>query len=381
MIFNLFHTSTFKKPAKSKLYSPNDSGFVSSTEISIDIESTSLTSDDADSCVPSSNPSGSSRIFSFSSFPHWLLQMKSHYFFTVSFWKLVTTCLCWYSFSAINGNLKKKILVDYPFPLTFLFIQTVFTCCISGYPYRFSSFTTSYTSLLANENAFPWRSLLGLSFLHISASACSTLALKQSSVALIHTLKSLSPIFTWILYTYVWRQPAPSHAGYAFLPLTLGVILTCHFDPHSTFVGIFLALISILLHCTHALVCKPMSQVVSISTLLFFTSSVSATVFLPWVYWEHPMWPNCMVAFTMFIGCLTHLGQVSFAYRVLQRLDPLSFPIATLWKRLCVILVSMVWFQLPLSGLHITGMALALLGSYMYAMGQKKGEYSSESRK
>lgn len=128
--------------------------------------------------------------------------------------------------------------------------------------------------------------------------------------------------------------------------------------------------------------------------LLFYSSSLAFTFMIPlWVYSDFlPILAESArrtssgadpraktVLYYMFLNGASHFAQNILAFTILSSTSPVTYSIASLVKRIVVILMAIVWFGQSVHPVQAMGIALTFVGLYMYQ--NAKGEVEKVEKK
>jgi solute carrier family 35, member E1 len=192
----------------------------------------------------------------------------------------------------------------------------------------------------------------------------------------------------------------------SLLPLTVGVMLACSFDVSaSNFLGILSAFGSAVVFVSSNIFFKKIMPSTSASgggsthsshkldklNLLFYSSGLAFLLMIPvWLYSDlsalmspmagHPLHPpSHSTAYYFFWNGTVHFGQNIIAFAILSITSSVTYSIASLIKRIAVIIIAVVWFNQTVHFIQAFGIALTSVGLWMYnsaksdvEMGEKK---------
>lgn len=85
------------------------------------------------------------------------------------------------------------------------------------------------------------------------------------------------------------------------------------------------------------------------------------------------------VAYYLFLNGTSHFAQNILAFTILSSTSPVTYSIASLVKRIVVILMAIVWFHQTVHPVQAVGIALTFAGLYMYQ--NAKGEMEKVEKK
>jgi len=120
--------------------------------------------------------------------------------------------------------------------------------------------------------------------------------------------------------------------------------------------------------------------------LLFYSSSMAFLLMIPiWMYTDlprfmathradlghiiHPVHRHTAthsVAYYTFLNGVVHFAQNIIAFIILASVSPVTYSIASLFKRVAVICIALVWFNQQVHPIQGVGIALTFLGLWMY---------------
>jgi solute carrier family 35, member E1 len=220
------------------------------------------------------------------------------------------------------------------------------------------------------------------------SSACS-----NPYSSLITVAQALSPLFTVAAYALLFRVRYSVKTYLSLLPLTVGVMLACSSDVSaSNFLGILSAFGSAIVFVSSNIFFKkimPSPQASGGSSthsihkldklnLLFYSSGLAFLLMIPvWLYSDlralmspmvtHPPHPSShSVAYYFFWNGTVHFGQNIIAFAILSTTSPVTYSIASLIKRIAVIIIAIIWFNQAVHSVQACGISLTSIGLWMY---------------
>lgn len=199
--------------------------------------------------------------------------------------------------------------------------------------------------------------------------------------------EALAPLFTVMFYRFIFQVRYSSQVYTALMPLTLGVILACSFTFSKNILGLACALASCLVFVmqnifSKKLISRENSKIGDYNKLdkmnmMFYSSFISFTLMIPlWIYSDgyHLLSGNhdnsqgitmTLIGYFLLNGT-THFAQNWFAFTTLSLSSPVTYSVASLVKRIFVIVMSIIWFGQTVSITQGLGILLTFLGLYMY---------------
>ncbi|GAM40620.1 hypothetical protein TCE0_039f13104 [Talaromyces pinophilus] len=323
-------------------------------------------------------------------------------------YKLIGLCIIWYMTSAVTNTSSKSILTALPKPVTLTIIQFAFVsfwCLLLTY--CASLFPGLKTAIPALRNGIlrPSREViitaLPLAGFQLLGHILSSMATSQIPVSLVHTIKGLSPLFTVLAYRVFFRIKYARATYLSLVPLTMGVMLACATGFSTNFFGIICALLAALVFVSQNIFSKKLFNEASRAeadpslggrrkldklNLLYYCSALAFLLTLPiWLFSEgfsliSDFFSNGAISLTekknsldhgalflefVFNG-ISHFAQNILAFVILSMVSPVSYSVASLIKRVFVIVVAIIWFGSSTTSTQAVGIGLTFFGLYLY---------------
>lgn len=242
---------------------------------------------------------------------------------------------------------------------------------------------------------------LPLAVFQLAGHILSSMATSKIPVSLVHTIKGLSPLFTVLAYRVLFRIRYARATYLSLIPLTLGVMVACSTGFSTNFFGILCALVAALVFVSQNIFSKKLFNEASRTeselqpsgrqkldklNLLCYCSGIAFILTLPiWLLGEgYPLMSDFMQdgiislsgkkgsldhgeLFLEFVfNGVSHFAQNILAFVLLSMISPVSYSVASLVKRVFVIVAAIVWFGNPTTPIQALGIALTFLGLYLY---------------
>lgn len=252
---------------------------------------------------------------------------------------------------------------------------------------------------------------LPLAAFQIGGHLLSSTATAKIPVSLVHTIKGLSPLFTVLAYRVFYDIRYPRATYWSLIPLTIGVMLACS-GKHSyggQILGIIQALLATLIFVTQNIVSKKIfneaakaeaagpggqSKKLDKLNLLCYSSGMAFIVTMPIWFWSEGItllkdflhdgsldlskkkdaMDHGRLTLEFIFNGVFHFAQNILAFILLSMVSPVTYSVASLIKRVFVIVIAIFWFRSPTTPIQAGGIALTFLGLYLY-------DRSSESNK
>lgn len=242
---------------------------------------------------------------------------------------------------------------------------------------------------------------LPLAIFQLAGHILSSMATSQIPVSLVHTIKGLSPLFTVVAYRVFFRIKYARATYLSLIPLTMGVMLACSTGFSTNLFGILCALCAALIFVSQNIFSKKLFNEASRLeseqdtsgrrkldklNLLYYCSSLAFLLTLPiWFVSEgysmisdlfhsgavtlsekkDSLDHGALVLEFIFNG-LSHFAQNILAFVLLSMISPVSYSVASLIKRVFVIVVAVIWFGSSTTSIQAVGIGLTFLGLYLY---------------
>ncbi|KIO26470.1 hypothetical protein M407DRAFT_200450 [Tulasnella calospora MUT 4182] len=314
--------------------------------------------------------------------------------FTSSMLRFMSLCMLWYASSALSSNTGKQIMNQFKFPVTLTFVQFGF---VSGYCLLFANPWYGFTKL-RRPTAAIMRNTLPMAVFQVGGHIFSSMAISRVPVSTVHTIKALSPLFTVAAYALLFGVRYSARTYVSLLPLTFGVMLACSFDlTLNNALGLICAFGSAIVFVTSNIFFKKImpsqpaggSNAPSVTpshkldklNLLFYSSGLAFLLMIPIWAWSdfarllehdhheparHGPAPTHGVMYYFFLNGTVHWAQNIIAFAILSSTSPVTYSIASLVKRIVVILMAIAWFRQTVHPIQAFGIGMTFVGLWMY---------------
>ena len=318
--------------------------------------------------------------------------------------------MLWYTSSALTNTSSKSILNAFDKPATLTLVQFAFvsSLCIAlaRLAVIFPVLRTKVTAL-----KYPIRpptrdvimTTLPLAAFQIGGHLLSSTATAKIPVSLVHTIKGLSPLFTVFAYRVVYDIRYPTATYFSLIPLTMGVMLACSGKRGigGEFLGIVEALLATIIFVTQNIFSKKLfneaakaeqegvgvqSKKLDKLNLLCYSSGMAFLLTLPIWLWSEGFTllgdflsdgaidlvesPKSMdhgrLTIEFVFNGVFHFAQNILAFILLSIVSPVTYSVASLIKRVFVIVMAILWFRNPTTPVQAVGIALTFIGLYLY---------------
>lgn len=241
---------------------------------------------------------------------------------------------------------------------------------------------------------------LPLAAFQIGGHLLSSTATAKIPVSLVHTIKGLSPLFTVVAYRLIYNIRYPVATYLSLVPLTLGVMLACSAEFRGNIFGIIYAFLAAIIFVTQNIFSKRLFNEAAIAeaagqprtnkldklNLLCYSSGLAFLVTSPIWFWSegitllgdffhdgsldlssHPeAFDHGRLALEFVFNGTFHFGQNIIAFVLLSMVSPVTYSVASLIKRVFVVVIAIIWFQNPTTKIQGLGIALTFFGLYLY---------------
>lgn len=316
----------------------------------------------------------------------------------------------WYTSSALTNTSSKSILNAFNMPATLTLIQFAFVASLCVFlAWLATIFPVLRTKITALKHPIrtPTREVimttLPLAAFQIGGHLLSSTATSKIPVSLVHTIKGLSPLFTVLAYRFIYNIRYPQATYLSLIPLTLGVMLACSGKTGygGQLLGVVEALLAALIFVTQNIFSKKLfneaaraetesagsrSNKLDKLNLLCYSSGMAFALTLPIWFWAEGVTllgdflrdgavelsnrPDSMdhgrLTVEFIFNGVFHFGQNILAFILLSMVSPVTYSVASLIKRVFVIVLAIIWFRSPTTPLQAVGIALTFLGLYLY---------------
>ena len=318
-------------------------------------------------------------------------------------------CGIWYMTSIFTNMSSKAILTALPKPITLTTVQFAF---VSGWCIVLAALAKRHPRMkqmmpfLKYGIRRPHKEIivatLPLTGFMIGGHILSADATSRIPVSLVHTIKGLSPLMTVIAYRFVYgiRYSIPTYLS--LVPLTVGVVLACSADFNANFIGLVSAFTSAIVFVTQNIVSKKIFNDAATAekeglpptkftkpdklNLLCYSSGLAFLLTLPLWLWSEGFtllgdflhdasielsdrpgaYDHGRLLLEFLFNGTFHFGQNIVAFVLLSMVSPVTYSVASLIKRVFVIVFAVVWFKKPLTSVQAFGLVLTFLGLYLY---------------
>jgi solute carrier family 35, member E1 len=314
--------------------------------------------------------------------------------------------MMWYFASVMSSTSSKVVLKTFPKPVTLTVLQFAFVsawCLFISYISSKFPIIRRLIPALKNGIKYPTRDViittLPITAFMIGGHILSSDAISRIDVSLVHTIKGLSPLITVAAYRFIYHVPYSVETYLSLIPLTIGVVLACSTNFSANFLGLLSAFASAILFVTQNIVSKKIFNDAALAesnpnltkkpdklNLLCYSSLIALLFTAPIWLWSEG-WHILMDFFAdasielsgnkgsldhgalaleyIFNGTF-HFLQSLTAFQLLSMVSPVTYSVASLVKRVFVIVFSIIWFGSAVTRVQYLGICLTFLGLYLY---------------
>ncbi|KAH3915013.1 hypothetical protein HBH56_083310 [Parastagonospora nodorum] len=322
---------------------------------------------------------------------------------------LIMLCGIWYMTSIFTNMSSKAILTALPQPVTLTTVQFAF---VSGWCLLLAAAARRFPRLkqtlpfLKYGIRSPSKDLimatLPLTCFQIGGHILSADATSRIPVSLVHTIKGLSPLLTVGAYSIFLGITYSLPTYLSLIPLTVGVILACSADFNANFIGLLSAFASAILFVVQNIVSKQIFNDAAAAekdglppsrftkpdklNLLCYSSGLAFLFTLPLWLWSEGFtllgdflhdasielsdrpgsFDHGRLLLEFLFNGTFHFGQNIVAFVLLSMVSPVTYSVASLIKRVFVIVFAVVWFGKPITKVQAFGLCLTFVGLYLY---------------
>lgn len=241
-----------------------------------------------------------------------------------------------------------------------------------------------------------------LALFQVGGHLLSSDATSRIPVSLVHTIKGLSPLLTVLAYRIFFQIQYSIPTYLSLIPLTLGVIMACSADFNANFLGLVTAFASAILFVTQNIVSKQIFNESAAAekeglpptkftkpdklNLLCYSSGMAFILTAPLWLWSEGFhligdflkdasitlsdkpgaYDHGRLLLEFIFNGTFHFGQNIVAFVLLSMISPVTYSVASLIKRVFVIVFAIIWFGKPMTNVQLFGFLLTFLGLYLY---------------
>eukprot|EP01090_Pellita_catalonica_P005343 TRINITY_DN1530_c0_g1_i1.p1 TRINITY_DN1530_c0_g1~~TRINITY_DN1530_c0_g1_i1.p1 ORF type:complete len:352 (-),score=21.18 TRINITY_DN1530_c0_g1_i1:402-1457(-) len=317
-------------------------------------------------------------------------EMKNSFFGKGTSARMIGSIFMWYFFSSLTNNVAKTIL-QYPTSSSTT-LALVHVGAISLYSRILLSYSKKYSYVPFKRSDFS--SMFILTLTHIVAMVLSNISLDKVPVSFAHTIKSASPIASVVISRVMLGKRSSVAQVLSIIPIIFGVTMCTITEIHFHIVGFICALTATILFSFKNIFSKRIllkareedtRDKFNYLNVMYHISLMSFCALAPFWFFRdgiqillHGMMFPLILLHVLISWC--YFGTAFFAFSVLAEISPVSYSVANTFKRVFVIVTSVLWFGNPLPPASMVGIAIAIAGIYMYnRAGAKKRALSSRS--
>jgi len=293
--------------------------------------------------------------------------------------KLGLLILGWYLASALHSNYSKKVLKQYKHPITMTYIQ-FFSIAL----YNFFSHILGFTKLKP-LSMYVIKQTLPLSIFQIGGHLLNSYSLSLVSVNFVQTIKALSPLFIIGIYRIVFHESYSKETYISLVPLICGVMLVCFNKSTFNAIGFICASLSCFIFAAQNVFTKKVlsnyrskAEKLDKFNVLFYFSLQAFILLTPW--WlkvdGYQIITNGIelddsvdkksLLINIIVNTIFNFFQSCCAFTLIYKINPVSYSIAGLVKRIFVITITIIFFGDHVTFIQGVGIIITFIGLFMY---------------
>lgn len=288
-----------------------------------------------------------------------------------------------YFFTIVYNVTNKKVLDVVPLPASVATVQMIL-----GIPMFLPVWMMKPPKHLKSINL---KSYSTIALCHGLGNLATVYALQAGSVSFTHVVKSAEPIFSAVLAVLFMNSRLSTLAYISLLPIVVGVALASLKEFHFSWLAFIAAMLSNFFYQARMVLSKVLlasegespsaANTFRILTILASLQMIPIAALLE---------RNRFMQYLNILASSRSEGRFSFinlmissasfyiynevAFWILDLVHPVTHAVGNTIKRVVLILASIVILRTPVSGMGMIGSAIAVIGSFLYALAQHQGQ-------
>lgn len=304
----------------------------------------------------------------------------------------------WFVFSLASLFLAKHVLHVYDIN------EAVFTLWQFASSVLFGLFFTKVLRMheLSALSRSQLRAVVPLSAAFLVKEVLKYASLARVSVNLVNTIRSLGPLFNVCLEFFFFGHRPQASVVWALVPIITGVALTSIDEIHSAsvssaellvaLVGFLSAVLSTAINNAQNIYSKVLfgKERIDPVSLQIYLSAISLIIMSPGSVLQlmhhvitsddpaHKFFaPSPQIAAGLAIAGFVNFVSSQLAFNTLNLISPLSYSVANTFKRVCIAVIAIFYFNERLSPVNGVGIAVSITGVFIY---ERKSRALREAR-
>lgn len=290
-----------------------------------------------------------------------------------------------YFFTVVYNVANKKVVEYLPLPATVAALQTLI-----GIPMFLPLWMLKPPR---NFDSMDRNSLMKIALCHGLGNLATVYALQSGSVSFTHVVKSAEPLFTAFLSIVIMKSSLPLPVYISLIPIVVGVGLASVKEMSFTWFGFIAAMASNLFYQLRMVLSKVLfnggddnphtklsaANTFRVITIFSFMQLVPIALILegnqiPMAIKHLLTQPGelRLALLNLLISGMSFYLYNEIGFWILDLVHPVSHAVGNTIKRVVLIFASILIFHNPVNSLGMTGSAIAILGSFLYALASQK---------
>lgn len=301
--------------------------------------------------------------------------------------RLTVLFALWYALNVGYNILNKLVLNAMPIPWTAATVELFF-----GFPYVLLLWTTGLrkTPKLSLDDL---KKLWSQGFLLAATHVGGVISFGAGAISFTHVLKATEPVWSALILAVCFREFLPIPVYLSLVPIIGGVGLASIKEVSFTWLSFVAGTLSAVTSAAKAILSKKVldgkplgenlgpSNMFAVLTILGFLFILPASLLIEGPGAFSAAWANALANGYTKAHLLKLLSVSGFLYYIynevaflaLNEVAPVTHAVTNTVKRVVIILVSILFFRTPITGLGAAGSVLAILGAMLYSFA--KGKY------
>lgn len=297
--------------------------------------------------------------------------------------KLGVCMFAWFFLNVMYNITNKKCQNAFPMPWT----MTVVSLFV-GVPYILLLWASGIRKA-PKLNPGWWKTLMPIGAAHALGHAGAVIALGAGAVSFAQTVKAAEPVFTCVLSYFVLGTVFKWPVYASLIPIVGGVSLASLKELSFTWKALIGALTSNVAFASRAVLSKatmdkPVGENMGAANLYGVLTIIAFLLSFPFaLYYEGPGFMAAWKASTAVVGAPWLIRQMALdgfyyyaynevAFITLNQVAPVTHSIANTFKRVAIILATVLVFGNKLSTLGAIGSGIAVAGTLLYSLAKQK---------